>query len=275
MMSLFIKSHWELGQIMNLKASVNYHIESNEPQAFLFDADGVEGNLIPPKLLSTTIDVKDLRTAKHSVDFNKKGIAFEIHKSRISSFNKENNWQATYNEEIEVLLRNKINALDVLVFDHTVRIDDLNAVRKPARNVHNDYTRKSAEKRLIDLLGKQKAAEYQQGSYAFVNVWRPIEHTITTSPLGFIDPHSMQDSDWVDIQLVYPDRRGEILGVKPNTSHAWFYQSNMTPDEVIIFNIYDNKGRPHLAHSALDLVENSETKAPRKSIETRTLVRYA
>ncbi|WP_241826587.1 hypothetical protein [Enterovibrio norvegicus] len=49
----------------------------------------------------------------------------------------------------------------------------------------------------------------------------------------------------------------------------------MRSDDVVIFNVYDNQGRPYLAHSALDIVGQSAVSAPRMSIETRTLVRYA
>ena len=81
----------------------------------------------------------------------------------------------------------------------------------------------------------------------------------------------------MDIGLVYPDRLGQILGVAANADHEWFYQSNMTPDEIAVVNIYDNRGRPHLAHSALDLPSDAHalrTKGtPRKSIESRPLVR--
>jgi hypothetical protein len=84
----------------------------------------------------------------------------------------------------------------------------------------------------------------------------------------------MQEDDWMNIELEYPDRKGQILGVAENKTHEWFYQSDMTPEEAIIFNIYDNHGRPHLAHSALDMEGDSIVTKPRKSIETRTLVRY-
>ena len=125
-----------------------------------------------------------------------------------------------------------------------MRVDDPNAERRPARNVHNDYSRSGAEQRLIDLVGDERAAEYRAGHYGFVNVWRPVEHTIRTSPLGFIRPSSIKPEDWMTIELIYPDRLGQILGVAANEDHEWFYMSEMTPDDVAIFNIYDNRGRP-------------------------------
>lgn len=260
---------------MNVKASVNYHVESLLPQAFLFDVDGIEGNLVSPELSPTKVNVTDVREHPNTVNFNNDGITFETFESKVKSFAHNKGWTESYNREIVALLNDSIGASEVLVFDHTVRIDDLDATRKPARDVHNDYSSQSANQRLVDLVGPQKAAEYQQGSFAFVNVWRPIENIIKTSPLGFIRPSSMQRNDWLNIELIYPNRQGQILGVLANPKHDWFYRSNMTPNEVIIFNIYDNKGRPHLAHSALDIVKQESPDRPRKSIETRTLVRYA
>lgn len=259
---------------MSVRATVNYHVKSPEPQAFEFDVDGIIGNLISPELVPTDISVRDLRADPSSVTFARDGITFLKHHSRVSDFDQAGKWKHTYEAEIAALLRSELGAADVTVFDHTVRIDDQCAERKPARNVHNDYSKKGAEQRLVDLLGEAQAGEYAQGHYGFVNIWRPVKHTIKTSPLGFVRPVSMGAGDWMNIELIYPDRVGQILGVAANEAHDWFYMSNMTPEEVVIFNIFDNQGRPHLAHSALDLHEQAEVTTPRMSIETRTLVRY-
>ena len=260
---------------MNVTASVNYHIESDQPQAFLFDVDGIAGNIIEPELVATEIQVENMRDAANTPRFSKDGIAFITRRSAISQFEQNNSWLAAYNHEIETLLQREIGAQEVIVFDHTLRVDSPEATRQPARNVHNDYSPSGAAQRLIDLIGAERAASFQRGRYAFVNVWRPVERTITSSPLGFIHPASIKHEDWMTIDLIYPDRTGQILGVSPNPEHKWFYQSEMKPDEVVIFNIYDNHGRPQLAHSALDIKPHRKTALPRKSLETRTLVRYA
>jgi len=260
---------------MSVSASVNYHVHRDHPQAFEFDANGIVGNLVSPELVTTPIKVRDLRYETHAPRFNTDGIVFVNQTSRVRDFTHNNEWQATYESELQQLLKAQINAKDVIVFDHTVRIDDPNAARRPARNVHNDYNQAGAEQRLIDIVGEYRADEFHKAGYGFVNVWRPIEYTIQSSPLGFIRPDSMTPNDWMDIGLIYPDRFGQILGVAANPAHDWFFKSEMTPDEAIIFNIYDNSGRPHLAHSALDLPGDADVTVPRKSIESRTLVRYA
>lgn len=259
---------------MNLNASVNYHIKSELPQAFEFDVDGIVGNLISPELVTTNVVVKDVRDNLCNVSFNNDGIAFVKAPTAVTKFDESQTWQDLYNQEVSALLTREIAAKEVIVFDHTVRIDDQQAARKPARNVHNDYSAAGAQQRLIDLVGEQKAAQLQDGAFAFVNVWRPVESPITSSPLGFIRPSSMNADDWMNIELIYPDRRGQILGVAANPNHEWFYQSHMHPDEAAIFNIFDNRGRPYLAHSALDIAGQEHSPKPRKSIETRTLVIY-
>jgi len=260
---------------MLTQATVNYHIKSDAPQAFRFDVDGIIGNLISPELVTTPVSVQDVRDTSLQIDFDTDGITFAHARTKIENFNTGTDWAEQYDEELRSLLINRIEAKEVIVFDHTVRLDDPDATRRPARNAHNDYSKAGAVQRLIDLVGEEKAHEYREGSYGFVNIWRPIEHKIVSSPLGFIRPRSMGADDWMKIELIYPDRLGQILGVAANENHEWFYMSEMTPDEVAIFNIYDNTGRPHLAHSALDLPGDANVTVPRKSIESRTLVRYA
>lgn len=259
---------------MSESAIVNYHIRSIDPQAFLFDVDGIIGNLVSPELAPTKVTVRDIRDAPDSLAFETDSIAFVYHTSRVRDFTDPAVWRDAYDAELKSLLSERIGASKVIVFDHTVRIDDENAERRPARNVHTDYSRAGAEQRLIDLVGEERASRYRNGHYAFVNVWRPVEHPILTSPLGFIHPGSVAEDDWISIQLIYPDRVGQILGVAANQDHDWFYMSRMTPDDVAIFNIYDNSGRPFLGHSALDMVPTSDISTPRKSIESRTLVLY-
>ena len=47
--------------VTQIKASVNYHIKSEQPQAFQFDVDGIVGNLISPELVAKEVKVNDLR----------------------------------------------------------------------------------------------------------------------------------------------------------------------------------------------------------------------
>ena len=260
---------------MQIDASVNYHVRKNTAQAFEFDVDGIVGNLVSPELMVSDVKVTDLRDNTHQPEFHRDGIAFINHRSCVSNFENSTDWQSAYSQQLIDLLQAQTGAVEVIVFDHTVRIDDPEAPRRPARNVHIDYNRDGAEQRLIDLVGKNRARDFHEAGFGFVNVWRPIQHVIKSSPLGFIRPVSIDADDLMDIGLVYPDRVGQIVGVAANQSHEWFFKSEMNPDEVVIFNLYDNRERPRMAHSALDLPGDAHVTIPRKSIESRTLVRYS
>lgn len=258
---------------MTQTATVNYHVHKPERQAFVLDAGGIVGNLISPELAPTQVKVWDVR-AGDSGEFKDQSVGFAQFPSAVHRFDEDNAWIPTYDAELTRLLTKKLHAKEVIVFDHTVRVDDPNADRKPARNVHSDYSKTGAEQRLIDILGPEQAQEWAAGHYAFINVWRPIEASINSAPLGFVAPDSVAAADWITLDLIYPDRQGQIMGLAANSDHRWLYMSKMATDEVAFFNIFDNEGLPSVAHSALDLIEDSTLNTIRKSIESRTLVRY-
>lgn len=260
---------------MARRATVNYHVHKTERQAFEIDAGGIKGKLISPELAPTQVDVTDVREHLGALPFTENSVGFASAVTGIRSFDEQRNWQHTYDAELAQLLAVEIGAAETVVFDHTVRVDDPDASRKPARNVHSDYSPQGAEQRLIDILGKDKAADWSTGHYAFINVWRPIAAPINSAPLGFIRPSSVAAQDWILLDLIYPDRTGQIMGLAANPNHEWVYLSRMTPDEVAYFNIYDNHGLPSVGHSALDMTEDPNINTVRRSIESRTLVRYA
>ncbi|WP_170603167.1 CmcJ/NvfI family oxidoreductase [Ruegeria arenilitoris] len=258
---------------MPRKAIVNYHVIADQRQAYHIDAGGVQGKIISPPHAVTEVNLYDVR-AETSVSFSDDSIGFVTSASEVHSFEQDDEWHRVYDQELDTLLSRNLGAKEVVVFDHTVRVDDPNSNRKPARNVHSDYSPQGAKQRLIDVLGEKKAAVWEKGHYAFVNVWRPIQNPINSAPLGFVRPSTVAETDWLQIDLVYPDRKGHIMGLVANPDHEWVYQSRMTPNEVAIFNIYDNHGKPSIGHSALDLIEDPSLTIPRKSIESRTLIRY-
>lgn len=254
-------------------AVVNYHIKSDDPQYFKIDANGVAGNIVPPTLVSKTVPVVDERRRSDKVTFENNGVEFCYFPSKVNDFLDSFAQSQVYEDELTRLVKNTLNAKEVVVFDHTIRASDENSNRKPVKNVHSDYSQAGAQQRLIDLLGEDKAAQWNKQHFAFVNVWRPLEYKVAESPLGFIDSSSVKESDWEVIGLKYPDRQGEILGLTFSEQHKWFYLSEMTPEEVVLFNVYDNHGLATVAHSALEVATKKNVK-PRKSIESRLLIRY-
>ena len=254
-------------------ATVNYHLHGPDRPAYQIDAGGVAGKIVSPPHDVTRIEVRDQRTGEADVTFARDGIAFEHVPTAVADFSVTGDWQPAYDAELRDLLTRELGAREVVVFDHTIREDDPASGRTPARNVHSDYSPEGADRRLTDILGSDKAEAWRQGHYRFVNVWRPLDNPINSAPLGFVRPASVAEGDWMLIDLIYPDRRGHIMGLAANPAHEWIYRAKMTPDEIVLFNIFDNRGLPSVAHSAMDLVEDPSVKTVRKSLESRTLVR--
>ena len=259
---------------MSTTATVNYHVHKPERQAFELDAGGIVGNLVAPQLVPTEITVLDERATNIDVTFALTSLEFAAFQTDVDVLDNHHVWRAGYEADLQCFLKTRLDVDEVIIFDHTVRIDNDESDRKPAHNVHSDYSKDGAEQRLVSLLGQERANEWAAGHYAFINVWRPVGAEINSSPLGFIEPGSVDEQDWILLDLIYPDRKGQILGLAANCAHQWVYRSKMTPEEVAFFNIYDNRGQPAIAHSALDMIEDPNIHTVRKSIESRTLVQY-
>ncbi len=203
------------------------------------------------------------------------GFALLEHSTLVQDFGNDAEVEARYFDEISSLVAEMTGATTVIPFDHTTRIDDeRDGVRRPARHVHNDYTPKSIAQRTIDILGEAKAARALEGRVAQINVWRPLEHPVHTSPLALVDARTLAQDDLVATDLIFPDRVGEIYSLAYNPAHRWFHFPEMTPDEVLMIKGYDSleDGTARYSpHTAFELPRSAAGLPPRKSIEVRTM----
>jgi hypothetical protein len=111
----------------------------------------------------------------------------------------------------------------VLIFDHVVRNPVLaergeKGAREPAKIVHNDYSFKSAPRRVRDHL-PEEADRLLRNRFAEINVWRAIRGPIESSPLALCDARSLSPEDIVPSDLVYRERVGETYGFLYNPKH--------------------------------------------------------
>ena len=178
-----------------------------------------------------------------------------------------------YYPEVEQLLKDKLGASRVFVFDHNVRNATIPGMPAPSRQVHNDHTVNSAPRRVRDHL-PEEAEELLKHRFGVVNVWRPVRGPILDSPLALCDARSFTDADLIASDLVYAHVRGETSRVEYSPKHRWYYFSEQQTDEVLFIRVHDsaNDGRARLSfHTSF---ENPLTPgAPaRESIEVRTLV---
>ena len=224
------------------------------------------------------LPIRDMRTIDPTLDVE--GFALREVPTAVTDFLDENQIRDVYNDEIERLIKAETGANKVVIFDHTVRIerkdDEEIGHRAPVKLVHNDYTEKSGPQRVRDLLPADEAEAWLAGRYAQINVWRPLRGPVRSKPLALADAQSILPSDLVAVDLVYPDRVGEIYHATYSPGQRWFYAPDMTADEVLLIKGYDSAkdGRARFSpHTAFDLADRDAP--PRESIEVRAIVSFA
>lgn len=229
-------------------------------------------------LVRRLVEILDVRPIAAELDLEQNGVALVPSTSAVRDFADDEEVRRRYYPEAEALLRARAGAREVVIFDHTVRIEGGSGrgAREPVRRVHGDYTHASGPRRLRDLLGEARAAEWSRGRWAIVNVWRPFGGPVETTPLAFADPASLSPVDLVPTDLVYPDRVGEVYSLAWSPGQRWMYVPEMVPEEALLIRTYDSDADSparFVLHSAFDDPQARPGAAPRRSIELRALVR--
>ncbi|KAF3069078.1 hypothetical protein GL218_08187 [Daldinia childiae] len=266
------------------------------------------------KLGDHTRPVNNIRGKESEFTTDNSGFAVYNEQSNEKSFTDDAAVRGPYYQEIEDLLRKRIPGIKkVVIFDHTIRRRTPEAARAPVQQVHVDQTPAAAEARVRRHLPADEAEELLKGRFQIINVWRPIENPASDHPLAVIDWRSTKPDDFIPVDLLYPKRadfstdkddrgkevrpddstrysaegyevRGETMSVAPSDAHKYYYQKDMTPDEVILLKCYDSfgEGQPlgkagiavRTPHTAFIDPQTPKDAPPRQSIEVRCLVFY-
>lgn len=147
-------------------------------------------------------------------------------------------------------------------------------LRGPVQRVHIDQSYPASENRVRHHFPDEHE-QLLSKRFQIINLWRPIK-TIRKDPLTVAAAHSVPEDDLVPVGLIYPDRRGETLSVKPNDKHEWFFLRDQKPDEPLLIKCYDTKvdGRARRVPHTAFVDPSTEDLEGRESIEVRTLVFY-
>ena len=101
--------------------------------------------------------------------------------------------------------------------------------------VHVDQTAESAAARVVRHLPPADSPELLKHRFQIINLWRPIRHAAWDWPLTLCDYRSVNvEKDLEPITLRFPDREGEIFGVKYSPDYKWKYLKGMEPDEFVL-----------------------------------------
>lgn len=135
-------------------------------------------------------------------------------------------------------------------------------------------------------------AEIEKGlEYALINVWQPMRNVAVRQPLVMLDYESIADGDRVSLSSLssrkIPDNvRGsaaaqtmpvvEISQIKYNPAHRWYYFSDVTPEEALVFTQIEGRaGRArYCLHSSVANPHAPAGAPERESVETRVLCAF-
>ena len=246
----------------------------------LMSADHAEANRRTGDFRSLPVAVADARSLSERPTLDREGFALEKHRTRVSDFYDPEAVEQIYYAEVAELLKCVTGAAEIHVFDHTLRVEDeakrrAHGTRLPVTVVHNDYTERSALQRVRDVLAPKTAELLLAGRFAIVNVWRSFGVSADRFPLAAADGRTVLPSDYVAVDLVYPDRTAEIYYAAHSNGQRWFYFSRMQPDEAMLFKCFDSacNGRTrYTAHTGFANPHAPADTPPRESIEVRTLL---
>jgi hypothetical protein len=197
--------------------------------------------------------------------------------------------QGLYTSETERLIKTITGADEVVGFEPTLRRVATTLQWQPfGSEVHIDYTTQTAEE-LIDTLLQAKGLDRTLFTrFECINLWRALSPAPQDYPLGICDARSvgpnecrpnyrikvdvLPDPEDLPTQEPNPTPAADMFEFRPY--HKWWFFSDMTAEEALIFKLYDSEKRgmrcPHTAFKD-GLRANSK---PRESVEIRTVVCY-
>ncbi len=263
-----------------VKATLNYSHDIGRPIDYYFYEPDPE-----TKIDESGTDLKEVEVHNgwpNANDFTLDKQGFEINKlvTKFDKFEDEDALKENFYDDVISFVKKQTGAKEVAIFDHTVRKRlpaDLKAqteVKRPAvLLVHSDYTAKSAQQRVKDIMG-DRADELLSKRVAFFNVWKPLYETVEELPLAMCDATTSADEDMLLMNLKYSDRTGEIYVVRHSPEHRWIYFPRMTPDDALIFKAYDSEtdGRARFTpHTAFEDPNTPPNALKRQSLEIRTM----
>jgi len=228
------------------------------------------------------ITVYDGRPIAGDLSLDRQGFTLIRYPTAVKDFYDDDEVRSVYYPEMEEIVKQATGCSKVLVFDHTIRVDDETAqagrkVRGPVRNMHNDFTRNSAPQRVRDLLPAAEAEARLKRRFGSINVWRPIVGPVETAPLAICGWDTLDEADLIPAERRYNDRIGGVLHLSHNPDQRWYYFPRMEREEVVLLKCFDSLEdgtAKWTCHGSFKDPAAPANARPRESIEIRTLYFY-
>ena len=235
------------------------------------------------------VTIQDLRDKESSVNLDTHGFEVLKYDGHIhNEFDSDSEMQRSYYEDIVALLKKRLGASSVVIFNHIFRFrgspltaDQCDSTHKnPSLGAHIDSDLPGVRWKVEQLLGEEEAKKVMHNRFQVINIWRPLgPNPIMNIPLALCDYRSLdldKDIHVVEYRGSPNSPSGYQISYNVQDAQRWYYLSQMRSDEMFVFKIFDSN--PDVArfgaHCAFINKHVLPTDVEQKSIEVRCLVFY-
>ena len=258
----------------DVRAAIGYTEETGK-QPFFY-ANAHEKDYVP--LAPVEMPIADARGMETSLD--REGFILVQHESSLSDLTDMAAVASVHSGEIEQLLQDLTGADQVIMMPRGIlRFSERSGKTgstdnsHPARFAHVDMSHSAAE--TARAQGAPEGRTIRRS--AQYNVWRVLSPPPQDVPLALCAYPSIQDGDLLDCLAIFdpPDGSPEwSFGnyvIRHNPAHRWYYYSDMTPAEAIVFKTSesDPERAQLMPHGAFDNPLAGDDAPARISLEMR------
>jgi len=259
-------------------ADLNYAIDTGRTETFHANDHGRDTVRLDPR----TVAITDARTLATPPELDVNGFALHRMVSAVGDWRDADRVHRIHPGEIQAFIRQLTGADETIVAGPGIlrwsersgeagTRDNSNA----ARLIHSDSALSTGE----DFTRRSNPhPDRAIARSAHHNIWRAFSGPPVDVPLAVCDSTSVPESDIIEATAGF-DRDGVVvwsfaaMNFRFNPAHRWYFFSDMTPDEVLVFKRYDTDPARacFVPHSAFTDPTVGPDAAPRASIEMRTI----
>lgn len=229
------------------------------------------------------VRIYDARPIARDLSLEREGFILVAHESSVCFESDDlGSIAATYLTEVAAFLK-ELSGADLvlpqgkgLLKRYAERANKPGAIG-PSRWVHMDYTEHAANKWVewVEAWEGRKLKQFPR--FAIFQTWRCVSPPPQDNTLVLCDAQTIAEKDCIVFDACVakpydePGNQFESQLCKYNPAHRWYYFSNLTADELIVFKAHDSDRARHAQplHNSADIPGAPADAAPRVSIEAR------
>jgi len=240
------------------------------------------------------VTIRNARLVDDAPTLDTTGFCMVRHETAITDFHDPEQVQTIYSKESADLLKELTGADLVLDLGTTLRSagNPRGDIQPPGKEAHVDYNEASAQRLARRMLEENGMGDYRFCRFMAINLWRVISKPPQDWPLALCDGRSVGREDGVGNVMVrvdaIPDRETMLTMHIPdedqlptaflflhNPQHRWYYYPDMTPDELLVFKLYDSEetGAWRVPHGSFHDTTRPDANM-RESAEIRTVAYF-